>query len=193
MSVLNELIEYRERYVKRADEKINRTFLSMIDRSIDYIKELEHKCEREKRIHLCYGIDQRLLYKVIELPDIVFSRLIEYIENNELETEEAEEIIYDILYWERRTQLTIEEFYSLKRDKTLIAELHSRTPEIAEFKEFQEFEDVIKKNIDEFQNRTRLIVSVSLYNEVLDEDRKLILRNKYLNYLFDKYDKRRNR
>lgn len=153
----------------------------------------EQQFERERRIQECYGLDQKLLYQILEFPKSVYDKFIDFINTKQICNYDAENLARDIIYWEWRTQLTMKEFYSLQRDKSLIANMYIKTPEITESKEFQEFEDVIKKNIDEFQNRTRLIVSLSLYDEVLDEDRKHRLRDKYLNYLFDKYDNRRNR
>ena len=183
MSVLNELLEYREKYLKRADEKINRTFLSMIDRCIAYMHNAEQQLERERRIQECYGIDQKLLYKILDFPKSVYDKFINFIDTEEICIDDVENLARDIISWERRVTDTIGEYHFLKQQKKFI--VYNDVPD--------EVREIITQMIDEFQARTRIVVSPYLSDEDdPDEIRIECLRAKYIKYLFDKYDNRRN-
>lgn len=181
MSVLNELIEYRERYLKRADEKINRTFLSMIERCISHITDLEEQLKHQDRIVECKQLDWFYIERVLKMPQCVYERFIKFVAENNPDIRDIEDLISDCVIWEMSAQAKIEE---LKFWREARAGFDDNTPE--------EFRKLAQEMMDDFQLKTRIIINTTNDAEI-DKQHLDVLRCKYIDYLIKKYDKRRNR
>ena len=118
MAALEKLIEYRRTYVNRADEKINKTYLSMIDEAIAELSTTQHRLKRLESIYS--GIDGRYVDNIIELPDIVFDRFLNYCLERELSMRDINELARLIIIWEKKTDATIQEYNSIKFYKQLL-------------------------------------------------------------------------
>lgn len=152
----------------------------MIDRCIDYMHNAEQQLERERRIQECYGIDQKLLYKILDFPKSVYDRFIDFVDTKQICIDDAENLARDIISWEKRVTDTVYEYHFLKQQKKFI--VYNDVPD--------EVREYITQMVDEFQIRTRIMVSPYLSDEDdPDEIRIECLRAKYIKYLFDKYDK----
>ena len=163
MAALEKLIEYRKTYLNRADDKINRSYLSMIDEAIAELSTTQHRLQRLEKIYS--GIDNKYVDDIIDLPDVVFDKFINYILENELTVKYVNELARLIIVWEKKINMTIQDYFSIKYYKQLI---NSDIPQDVKNLSIQivnEFEERSENMIYEFKRLKLSIGDLSDFSE----------------------------
>lgn len=115
MKAHEKLIEYRNKYVNRPDEKINTEYLSMIDSVLDEWNFIKRKVEiieeQHKRFIKYFGIQNNFwVEKILTMNNIVYSFFDRMVETYNLNANQIIELINIICYWELKTNAILSEY-----------------------------------------------------------------------------------
>lgn len=169
MSALNKLISYRERYLRRADDKIQPEYLSMLDDTIQELQEMSERINGNEKLirilkHLFHNLNYCRGHSIEEftgLPDNVFEKVI--LLSADKKISEQIEIFRTHLEWEKRLQNTVDDLRAYK-----------------------EWSDDLKKLWkDMLPLKDKELYNMADYYTL--EDIEEILRTRYMNFLEKRY------
>ena len=115
MEAHEKLIEYRNKYLNRADEKINTEYLSMIDSVLDEWNLIKSKVEKikeqHKRIIKYFGVNDRFcIDMILKMNNIVYSFFDRIVDTYNLNSTQIHDLIHTIYYWEAKTDAVLSEY-----------------------------------------------------------------------------------
>lgn len=188
MKAHERLIEYRNKYINRADEKINTEYLSMIDSVLDewnFIKSKVEKIEEQQKRFIKYFIlqNQQCIDMILCMNNIVYSFFDKIVDNYNLNTTQICELIYTIYYWESKTDAVLSEY----KFYILIQYIY-----IVNYNEVLNNEEFMKWNEDKEQFSIQHKYRIEFCMTTDDYYRQCTtflghLRSKYFSYIDNKY------
>lgn len=155
----------------------------MIDRCLDYMHQLEEQLEREKRIAQWCGLRWFYIERILNMPQIVYEPFLNFAIESKPYVEDLEDMIVEISTWEYIAQMKLNEYLSLQQ-----LQEYNRRNEVPD-----ELLIMVQNMVNDFQEKTR--IPIPYYAPCVEQQQAILneLRLKYIIFLIEKYDKRRNR
>lgn len=185
MEAHERLIEYRNKYLNRSDEKINQEYLSMIDSVLDEYRaikiELERKEEYERRLTKYCGI--RCIDRILNMNNIIYSFFDDMVNKYDLNYKQIFYLVHDISDWELRADAVLSEYQFYSTVQYLYITAHDTIKDDTEFLSWCE-------QLKQFsQKHNCKIICYINYKDYLNSCTTFLsnLRNKYFIYLDTKY------
>lgn len=188
MEAHERLIEYRNKYINRADEKINTEYLSMIDSVLDewnFIKSKVEKIkEQQKRFIKYFGVNNRFcIDMILKMNNIVYAFFDRIVDTYNLNSTQIHELIHTIYYWEAKSDAVLSEykFYTLIHYFYIV-----NYNEILNNKEFMKWNEDKEQFSKQHKYRIEFCMTTDDYYRLCTTFLGH-LRTKYFSYIDNKY------